>query len=182
MSLIQKSSNFALVTCSNCTSPVFPCGIKIYSLHLYYKGSFGLNWKMWRFWRPLSNRRLRPLRRAYWLTHDVFQVKKMFFRTRQSFCVQFTSQILTPYPWENGWPHLKQYHRSQITNLYHIYIIIGVRAKSASFGYCRLFANFGGFARPFATYERSLNQKSSKFALGTCSNCTSPVSPCGVYK
>ena len=32
-----------------------------------------------------------------------------------------------------------------------IYIIIGVRAKSAVFGYCRLFANFGGFAGPFGT-------------------------------
>ena len=61
-----------------------------------------------------------------------------------------------------------------------IYIIIGVRATSENTGDHRLFANFGGFARPFATYEKSLNQKSSKFALGTCSNCTSPVSPCGV--
>ena len=47
-------------------------------------------------------RRLRPLRRAYWLAYEVFQVKKMFSRIRQSFCVQITSQVLTPYPWENG--------------------------------------------------------------------------------
>ena len=95
--------------------------------------------------------RLLPLRKAYWLAHDVFQVKKIVFRIRRLFCVHIISQVLTPYPWENGSPHLKQYHRSQITNLYHIYIIIGVRAKSAVFGYCRLFANFGGFAGPIAT-------------------------------
>ena len=87
--------------------------------------------------------------------------EKNVSRIRQSFCVQITSQVLTPYPWD----HLKQYHRSQIANLYHIYIIIGVRAKSATFGHHRLFANFGGFAGPIATYEMSLKQKSSKFAV-----------------
>ena len=37
MSLIQKSSNFALGTCTNCTSPVFPCGVGRYPLinHIY---------------------------------------------------------------------------------------------------------------------------------------------------
>ena len=37
MSLIQKSSNFALGTCSNCNSPVFSCGVERYPLinHIY---------------------------------------------------------------------------------------------------------------------------------------------------
>ena len=37
MSLIQKGSNFALGNCSNCTSPVFSCGVKRYPLinHIY---------------------------------------------------------------------------------------------------------------------------------------------------
>ena len=47
--------------------------------------------------------------------------------------------------------HYSPLNRAIFADKSEIYIIIGVRAKSASFGYSRLFANFGGFAGPIAT-------------------------------
>ena len=84
----------------------------------YYKGSFGLNWKVGHIWPQKSIRRLRPLRRAYWLAHDVFQVEKKFSRIRRSFCAQIICQI-----WSNFWCKIQKTstlrHQSLLADPFH---------------------------------------------------------------
>ena len=59
-------------------------------INLYYNGSFAQNQISCQRRSPFTFRRLCPLRRAYWLAHEVFQVKKIFPRIWRSLCAHFS--------------------------------------------------------------------------------------------
>ena len=61
--------------------------------HLYYNGSFAQNQISCQRRSPFTFRRLCPLRRAYWLAHEVFQVKKIFPRIWRSLCAHFSISV-----------------------------------------------------------------------------------------
>ena len=53
----------------------------------------GSKWNLRQGRRPDTFRWLCPLRRAYWLAHEVFQVKKIFPRIWRSLCAHFSISV-----------------------------------------------------------------------------------------